>query len=1093
MEIKMGLFMTMTTFALLRDIKKFRKDNIRFLVIAAITAVFFFFNTQTADAYGVNQCAADRKTSNLGCTAADVSITGIAVAPGGPSSCVGGTTLPIDLDITVNFAVPDRWDIGIFITQDSKDPLLLSAGGGSAMCSVAVLPTPTQLPTTPFLDLDPGPWGGISDTCGDGNSTIGGGTGSGILRMTGVPVSCKAMSSSNGKLYVPFVVSWDNQSSPSGATCTSNLDPVPNTTSKCNSPNTALATEVAYGTVNLVVLPSISKTDGIAVITAGDTVDYSVVITNTTGAVLSGAVFTDPAVTNLTVNSLVCVAGGGATCPAGPTVAAMQGAGITIPNMPVDGSVTFTVNATLSLAAPVGTLTNTASVTVSTKTNSASDVDTVLAKLGVTKAFDPFSILVGETSVMTVTLQNSNLLPTAGTAFIDTYPVNLVNAAVPGVTNTCGGVVTAVAGGNSLSLSGGIIPAGGSCAITVNVTSAVSAFFTNSTGNVTTTNGYSGNAATGYLAVGVSSLLSSTKTWQDINGGEPDPGDVIRYTITIMEIAGVDAIGVTVTDTVPATLTNMAVVTCPPGATCNVVGPGPGQTLSAVNITIPANGTRTIVFDTTIVVGTPSGTTIDNCALIVNPSGGGAAPCASTILVSPSAAPGTGNKQLYLYDAASVPAYKLSRTKPPAASASVTIARVSSRLWTLNPALVMPVTISPLVSPSVPVNLYLTTNTANESRTVTVSLVCSGGGATFTQTKIFDGTVLNNPYLPTVAPVLVTFNLPLGVSQLCAVGQTWNLTVANATAGGGTRNILVYPASGADYSYASLPSMNVINVDSVNACTVPCDAACANACAPSTYLPGSTVYVRAKVSDPFGSYDINANPPATLPTIVIKDSALAPVVAGVTTEKVTAAGASFRWFEYTYTPVPAAGPGGFWSATVTAAEGTEGMVSDSGIGAFQVLLLPSLMILKSVQTISDPVLGVSANAKAIPGAFMLYTITVTNTGPGTAESVVITDPIPVNSELYVNDIAGAGSGPVLFVNGATSSGLTYTFTNLADGTDDLAFSNNGGVTYVWPPVPDANGCDINVNKIKAAMGGAMNGSDGVNNPSFSLKFKVRVK
>ncbi|MBI5885198.1 MAG: DUF11 domain-containing protein [Deltaproteobacteria bacterium] len=1080
--------MTMTISALLQDIiRKTRKDKLRFFIIAAITAVVFFFNTRTAGAFGVNQCAAGRFGSDLGCTAQDVSITGIAVASGSPGSCVAGSTVSLDLDVTVNFAMPDRWDIGIFLAQDGKLPTLLPVNGGSNSCSVSILPTPTANPLSPFLDLD-----GPVDTCGDGNSTIGGGTGSGVLRVSGVSLTCQAVPLSNGKLYIPFVVSWDNSKTPPGAVCYTNLDPVPNTKSKCNAPDGTVATEVQYSTVSLVVLPAISKTDGLTTITAGDTVNYSVVITNNTGGVLSNAVFKDPAVTNLTANSVACAAAGGAACP-GPaalTVAYMQGGGITIPDMPVNSTVTFTVNATLSAAAPAGTLTNTASVVVSGQSNSASDVDTVLAKIGVTKEFVPFSILAGAASVMSITLDNTNLVATAGTAFFDTYPAGLVNAAAPGLTNTCGGVVTAAAGGNSLSLSNGVIPAGGSCVITVNVTSAVENFYTNSTGNITTTNGYSGNSVDGYLAVGVSSLLTSTKTWQDLNGGEADPGDVIRYTVTVTEVAGVDANGVTVTDTVPATLTGMTMVTCPVGATCNVAG----QTLTAANVTIPANGTRTIVFDTTIAAGTPSGTTIDNCALIVNPGGGGAAPCASTILVSPSAAPGIGNKQLYLYDAASVPAYKLSRAKP-LVGAPVTITKAGSRLWALNPALVSPVTISPLVSPSIPVNLYLATNTASESRTVTVSLVCSSGGTTFTQTKIFDGTALNNPFLPTAAPTLVNFNLPLVVSQLCAAGQTWNLTVANATAGNGTRNILVYPMSGASYSYASLPSVNVINVDSVQVCTVPCDATCANACAPAPFLGGATVYVRTKVSDPFGAYDINASPPVTLPTITIKDSASTTVVSSAAmTEKVSAATASAKWFEYTYTPVPAAGPAGFWSATATAVEGAEGLVSDSGLGAFTVVIpMPSLMVLKSVQTISDPVIGTSPNAKAIPGAFMLYTVTVTNSGPGTAQSVVLTDPLPANTELYVNDIGGAGSGPVAFVDGATPSGLAYTFTNLADGADSLLFSNNGGATYAWTPVADANGCDANVNNIKVNMGGTMNGASGGNNPSFSLKFRVRVK
>jgi uncharacterized repeat protein (TIGR01451 family) len=326
-----------------------------------------------AHAFGATQCAASRFGSDLGCTANDVSITNIVVV-GGPASCTGGQNITLDLDVTVQFASPDRWDIGIFISNDGKSPQLLPANGGAASCSVEILPT-----SSPFLDLDPGPWSGTRDTCGDGNGAIRGGTGNGVLRMTSVSVPCQAQATT-GKLFIPFVVSWDNQSSPSGATCTSINDPVPNTKSKCNAPT------VAQGSVDVIVLPTISKTDGITSITPGDATTYTITINNSTGITLStansnAAVFKDPAVSNLNVSSVTCTASGGATCPAAGTaltVANMQSAsGVTIPAMPANSAVVFTVNAQLT-GNPTGTLTNVATVTANSQTNSASDADTIV-------------------------------------------------------------------------------------------------------------------------------------------------------------------------------------------------------------------------------------------------------------------------------------------------------------------------------------------------------------------------------------------------------------------------------------------------------------------------------------------------------------------------------------------------------------------------------------------------------------------------------------------------------------------------------------------------------------------------------------------
>jgi hypothetical protein len=69
--------------------------------------------------------------------------------------------------------------------------------------------------------------------------------------------------------------------------------------------------------------------------------------------------------------------------------------------------------------------------------------------------------------------------PITGAAFTDTYPGTVLNAPTPGVTNSCGGSVTAVAATNSLALTRGTIPANGSCTVTVNVRSASAGSFTN--------------------------------------------------------------------------------------------------------------------------------------------------------------------------------------------------------------------------------------------------------------------------------------------------------------------------------------------------------------------------------------------------------------------------------------------------------------------------------------------------------------------------------------------------------------------------------------------------------------------------------------
>jgi parallel beta-helix repeat protein len=152
---------------------------------------------------------------------------------------------------------------------------------------------------------------------------------------------------------------------------------------------------------------------------------------------------------------------------------------------------------------------------------------------------------------------------------------------------------------------------------------------------------------------------------------------------------------------------------------------------------------------------------------------------------------------------------------------------------------------------------------------------------------------------------------------------------------------------------------------------------------------------------------------------------------------------------------------------------------------------PSLQVTKLVQTVSDPVNGTSF-PKSIPGGVKLYSLTVRNQGSGAVDnnSVSIVDEVPANTRMFVGNLGAPGSGPVAFVNGAPSSALTWTFTALNSVTDDLDFSNDGGATWVYVPVPDANGYDAAVTDIRMRPKGLMPG--GVGGPNFELQFHVMV-
>ena len=81
--------------------------------------------------------------------------------------------------------------------------------------------------------------------------------------------------------------------------------------------------------------------------------------------------------------------------------------------------------------------------------------------------------------------------------------------------------------------------------------------------------------------------------------------------------------------------------------------------------------------------------------------------------------------------------------------------------------------------------------------------------------------------------------------------------------------------------------------------------------------------------------------------------------------------------------------------------------------------IPVLQVAKVQQLLSDPING-ATSPFAIPGAYVEYTIVVTNQGPGPvdSDSLVITDPLPVGVSLYVDT---EGGDPISFVDGTTAS------------------------------------------------------------------------
>ncbi|HET7299472.1 MAG TPA: CshA/CshB family fibrillar adhesin-related protein [Oleiagrimonas sp.] len=568
-------------------------------------------------------------------------------------------------------------------------------------------------------------------------------------------------------------------------------------------------------------------------------------------------------------------------------------------------------------------------------------------------------------------------------------------------------------------------------------------------------------------------LSTSTKTVVDVNGGDAEPGDTLEYTITLKETGGMAASNVNVTDDMPANVDNFTITNNAGGTDTSSTTGGANSTgqLDISGINVPANGSKTIVYDVRVKAGTAAGTTIDNTATIDNPNGSGATPAAPTITVSLSQIPVVGNKLLYVYDDLS-----LTRTPQAVNGSGVTIdgSGNTSANWTLTQPLSNALTL--VGGSTISINLMVECGGGN----------CKGNGDSFTA-ALYDKngaalTQIGGTSLPASfefsSYTLSSANITVpAAGYTIASGHQLQLLITNV-ANKSNRPMSVEQYVNGQRSTVSLNVSGAIQVQSVQTNT---KADCTGSTVTSVYETNSTVYICAVVSDAFGSTDID---PAggTAPTITITDAngtqQLSPTGMAPTTPLTPVA--PTRTFGYTYAipkSLTASLALGAWTASVTAWEGTEGTMSHTAKGGFEVGA-PDLVVVKSVSVVSNPVEG-TTNPKALPGATMRYSIIITNQGKGAVDNnqLVVTDAIPVNTDFVVGSVTGSGAG----------SGVS-TLT-----PSDISYSDDSGNTWTYTPTAGADGTDPNVTNIKFSPQGSMAGKTGATAPAYTITFEVKIQ
>ncbi len=147
--------------------------------------------------------------------------------------------------------------------------------------------------------------------------------------------------------------------------------------------------------------------------------------------------------------------------------------------------------------------------------------------------------------------------------------------------------------------------------------------------------------------------------------------------------------------------------------------------------------------------------------------------------------------------------------------------------------------------------------------------------------------------------------------------------------------------------------------------------------------------------------------------------------------------------------------------------------SDFGTGINSVIitalpaLVPNVTLAKSVSP--------SGAAQLVPGADLTYTIGFTNGGTAVASSLIVTDPIPPNTDFKVGSVTSS----------LGTTGLTVA----------VVYSNNGGSTYAYTPVSGGGGApagyDRSVTNIRWTFTGNLSQTSPNNTGSVSFIARIR--
>ncbi|HEY4640229.1 MAG TPA: hypothetical protein VII75_02710 [Thermoanaerobaculia bacterium] len=363
---------------------------------------------------------------------------------------------------------------------------------------------------------------------------------------------------------------------------------------------------------------------------AGEVIIYTITVSNpsTTGSVDAPNVsMTDTLPAGVTFTQLQQTSGPGFSCTT-PAVGSGGTITCTNANFTVGSTSTFDIHAQLPGATPGGTeFDNTANVTAGgidsdPADNSSTSTLTIAATtdFGVSKngpatansdtdvSFD-ITVVNGGPDTADVTLTDTLPVPTTFVSFTQNSGPAF-SCSDPGVGNN----------GQIVCTNASMAPGSATFTIVLHVPPATApgTEFTNKA-SVTTTGGFDPNGENnqsfaGFIVQPIAADVGVTKS----GPAAASPGANVSYTITVFNAGPSDATNVTLTDTLPGTMTFVSLSQSGPPFGCTTPAIGAGGTISCSAATFTAGGATTFTLTGNIPGATPSGTAFANTATVTS-------------------------------------------------------------------------------------------------------------------------------------------------------------------------------------------------------------------------------------------------------------------------------------------------------------------------------------------------------------------------------------------------------------------------------------------------------------------------------------------